>query len=300
MSRSILSRLGAGIVATALVAGGSLLVAGPATAAEPNTITLANTAFQSGAGWGAGIQVTGNDFPATTEVTIFAGIDNGSSGETWGETTVTTDEAGAFTTTFVPEAGPYDVAEDETASVVASYEVEGGDGEVPFVLSNVVELQIAAFVPAAQNVTVDPVCLSGDAVRDPGVLVGATGFGQFEEGITYSVTDAAGNVIPGDDDEPLTADETGSFEPQYLQLFSTAGNIPDGSYTITFVGSVTTAGVFAVGPCDVPVVPAAVSAAPQLANTGSSDAGILVGGSALLLLVGATLVVARRRQNAAA
>lgn len=295
MSRTILSRLGAGLVAAALVAGGSLLVAAPASAAG-ETITVANTAFQSGAGWGEGLKIEGTSFPALTEVTVNAGVGNGQSGDSWGETTVTTDAEGEFSTTFVPEFGPYDVPEGSTAYVAAGY-VDAETEE--FVSSNIVELQIAAFVPAAQNVIIDPICLSGDAVRDPGVTVFATGFGQFEE-ITYDVVDAAGVAVPGDN-STITADETGSVGPAPLSLFSTAGNIPDGVYTITFRGSVTTAGLVTVGNCEVPVAPvepAAVAAAPQLANTGSSDAGILVGGSALLLLVGAALVVARRRQNA--
>ena len=54
MSRTILSRLGAGLVATALVAGGSILVATPAFAADdvvtPNTV-VENT-------WGADGSVT--------------------------------------------------------------------------------------------------------------------------------------------------------------------------------------------------------------------------------------------------
>lgn len=302
MSRTLISRLGAGVIAAALVAGGSLLAAAPATAAEPNTITVANTAFQSGGGWGAGLQIAGADFPASTLITLDVGAVAAATGDTWGETTVTTDASGAFTTTFVPEDGPYDLADGEQAVVVASYVDVETEAKV---FSNVVQLQIAAFVPNAQTVTVDPICLSGDAARDPGVLIGATGFGQFEEGITYSVVDAAGTPVQGAEGQTLTADETGSLAPQPLTLYSTAGNIPDGQYTITFVGSVTTAGVFQVGPCEVAAAPAAVepaaavSASPQLANTGSSDAGTLVGGSALLLLVGAALVVARRRQNAA-
>jgi len=301
MSRTILSRLGAGLVATALVAGGSLLVAAPASAAG-ETITVANTSFQSGAGWGEGLTVAGTSFPLETEVTIQVGVSNGTSGDGWGSTTVTTDGTGAFNTTFVPEFGPVDVSEGFTASVVASYLDPNPEAEEGArIFSNAVPLQIADFVPAAQNVVIDPICLSGDAVRDPGVTVFATGFGQFEE-VSYVVTDAAGNVVPGDD-EPITADETGSVGPAPLSLFSSAGNIPDGVYTITFSSATVaaTAGLITVGNCDVPVAPvepAAVAAAPQLANTGSSDAGILVGGSALLLLVGAALVVARRRQNA--
>jgi LPXTG-motif cell wall-anchored protein len=304
MPRTLLSRLGAGVIAAALVAGGSLLSAAPAMAAEPGTIAVTNTAFQSGAGWGEGIQVSGTSFPASTVLTLNVGVVAGTTGDTWGETTVTTDAAGAFTSTFVPEFGPYDLADGEQAVVVASYVFTEGDIAAT-IFSNVVQLQIGPFVPNAQTVTVDPICLSGDAARDPGVMIGATGFGQFEEGITYSVVNAEGTTVPGAEGKVLTADETGSLPSQALTLYSTAGNIPDGQYTITFVGSVTTAGVFQVGSCEVPaapaaVEPAAVSAAPQLANTGSSDAGILVGGGALLLLVGATLVGARRRQNATA
>lgn len=303
MSRTLISRLGAGVVAAALVAGGSLLAAAPAMAAEPNTITVANTSFQSGAGWGAGLQVAGTDFPASTVVTIHVGAVTTDTGSDWGQTTVTTDASGAFTTTFVPEIGPVDLAADEQAIVLAEYVDAESDATV---FSNVVQLQIAAFVPNAQTVTVDPICLSGDAARDPGVMIGATGFGQFEAGITFSVVDAAGTAVQGAEGQTLTADATGSLPPKALTLYSTAGNISDGQYTITFVGSVTTAGVFQVGPCEVPATPAAVApagvvpASPQLANTGSSDAGALVGGSALLLLVGAALVVARRRQDATA
>ena len=302
MSRSFLSRLGAGLVATALVAGGSLLVAGPASAAG-ETITVANTQFQSGAGWGEGLKIEGTSFPALTEVTVNAGVGNGQSGDTWGTTTVTTNEAGEFSTTFVPEFGPYDVPEGSTASVGASYE-DAETGE--FVGSNIVELQIAAFVPAAQTVVIDPICLSGVDAQTTGVNVSATGFGQFEEGVVYTLTDSNGAQIGAA--EPVGIDETGSVAGT-LTLQTTIDGVPsgpiaDGVYTITFTGSVTTAGLVTIGNCDVPVAPVApaevVPAAPQLANTGSSDAGILVGGSALLLLVGAALMVARRRQNAAA
>lgn len=303
MSRTLISRLGAGVIAAALVAGGSLLAAAPATAAEPNTITVANTSFQSGAGWGAGLQITGAGFPASTPVTIHVGAVTADTGDDWGQTAVTTDASGAFITTFVPEIGPFDLAADEQAIVLAEYVDAESDATV---FSNLVQLQIAAFVPNAQTVTVDPICLSGDAARDPGVMIGATGFGQFEAGITFSVVDAAGTAVQGAEGQTLTADATGSLPPKALTLYSTAGNISDGQYTITFVGSVTTAGVFQVGPCEVPATPAAVApaavvpASPQLANTGSSDAGALVGGSALLLLVGAALLVARRRQDATA
>jgi LPXTG-motif cell wall-anchored protein len=303
MSRTILSRLGAGLVATALVAGGSLLVAAPASAA--NDIVTPNSVVENT--WGTGLTVSG----VATEgdiINVFIIEGNVISPETVSylnedaETQTVAGPGGVYSITFA-----YSEVEGEPNDFAATPEL----GDTPYALigNSAVEvapifvpIAVSEFTPAAQNVIVDPICLSGDAVRETGVSVFATGFGQGEE-ITYAVTDAAGTVVPGDDNT-LVTDGTGSVGPAPLTLFSSAGNIPDGSYTITFTGSVTTAGVFAVGPCDAPVVPvvpaAVVPAAPQLANTGSSDAGILVGGSALLLLVGAALVVARRRTNAAA
>ncbi|MBF4634921.1 LPXTG cell wall anchor domain-containing protein [Agreia pratensis] len=301
MSRSILSRLGAGLVAAALVAGGSLLVAAPASAAG-ETITVANTQFQSGAGWGEGIKVAGTAFPANTVVTVAAGASGTNSGDGYGQVDVTTDGAGAFTATLIPERGPYDLPDGWTASVVASY--TSTDPTVPAgtrIFSNRVELQIADFVPNDFTTTIDPICLSGVEAQTTGVNVSATGFGQFEEGVVYRLTDAAGTQIGAD--EPVDINETGSIAGN-LTLAATLDGVPsgpiaDGVYTITFAGSVTTAGLVTIGNCDV-ATPNDVDPTPQLANTGSSDAGILAGGSALLLLVGAALMVARRRQNAAA
>jgi LPXTG-motif cell wall-anchored protein len=307
MSRTILSRLGAGVIAAALVAGGSLLVAAPASAA--NDVVTPNSVVENTWGTEGVVTITGTGTPG--DELEFDIVDS----NVIADVTKSYLSASAVIDAVVAADGTYSISfslgDTPETSDFSSFPLLG---ETVFAaLVNVTQetepvflpIEVTAFAPAAQNVIVDPICLSGDAVRETGVSVFATGFGQFED-ITYSVTDAAGNVVPGDDNT-LTTDETGSVGPAPLTLSSTAGNIPDGSYTITFVGSVTTAGVFAVGPCEapvapvVPVAPAAVApAAPQLANTGSSDAGILVGGSALLMLVGAALVVARRRQNAAA
>jgi LPXTG-motif cell wall-anchored protein len=297
MSRTILSRLGAGLVAAALVAGGSLLVAAPASAvAGDETLVLANSTYTAGS-WGEGVSFTGANYLPGATVEVGVGVSNGTSGDSYGSIDVVANEAGLISGVLTSDdlAPSTTLQPGFTASAFSSYEIEGE------FFGAAAPIELLPFVPAAQNVIIDPICLSGDAVRDPGVSVFATGFGQFEV-VTYTVTDAAGTVVPGDGNT-VTADETGSVGPAPLTLFSTAGNIPDGVYTITFSGSVTTAGLVTIGGCDVPVVPAApaaVAAAPQLANTGSSDAGILVGGSALLLLVGAALVVARRRTNAAA
>jgi len=295
MSRTILSRLGAGLVATALVAGGSLLIAAPASAvAGDETLVLANSTYTAGS-WGEGVSFTGANYLPGATVEVGVGVGNGNSGDTYGSIEVVATAEGLISGVLTSD----DLRPSTTlqpgfaASAFSNYEIEGE------FFGAAAPIEILPFVPAAQNVIIDPICLSGDAVRDPGVTVFATGFGQFEE-VSYEVTDAAGVAVPGDD-ATVTADETGSVGPAPLTLFSTAGNIPDGVYTITFRGSVTTAGLVTVGNCDVPVVPVVpaevVPAAPQLANTGSSDAGILVGGSALLLLVGAALVVARRRQS---
>jgi LPXTG-motif cell wall-anchored protein len=300
MIRTLISRLGAGLVAATLVVGGSLLAATPASAAGGDeTLVLANTTYTAG-NWGEGISFTGENYTpgATVSVVVFRGEDAAEIETSYAKQDVVADATGTISGSFAPTAirPMAELPEGSHAGVAAVY---ADGGAVTF-------LTILPFVPNAQTVTVDPICLSGDAARDPGVMIGATGFGQFEEGITYSVVDAAGTPVQGAEGRTLTADETGSLPAQPLTLYSTAGNIPDGQYTITFVGSVTTAGVFQVGPCDAPAAPgtvepaavepvAAVSAAPQLANTGTSDAGMVVGGSALLLLLGAALVAVRRR-----
>ena len=61
MSRTILSRLGAGFVATALVAGGSLLVAAPASAA--NDVVTPNSVVENTWGTEGGLTVTGTGTP---------------------------------------------------------------------------------------------------------------------------------------------------------------------------------------------------------------------------------------------
>ena len=304
MSRSILSRLGAGLVATALVAGGSLLVAGPASAA--NDVVTPNSVVENTWGTEGGLTVSGTGVVGDDLV-----VD------------ITTGNTAPFTY-FASQPKNVEVGADGTYSVTFSYTQELNDfaatpelGDTPFAyIQNVTEgsevadvflpIAVTAFVPAPFTTNIDPICLSGVEAQTTGVNVSATGFGQFEEGVVYRLTDSNGAQIGAD--EPVDIDETGSIAGS-LTLQTTIDGVPsgpiaDGVYTITFIGSVTTAGLVTIGNCDVPVAPVApaevVPAAPQLANTGSSDAGILVGGSALLLLVGAALMVARRRQNAAA
>jgi LPXTG-motif cell wall-anchored protein len=309
MSRTILSRLGAGVVATALVAGGSLLVAAPASAA--NDVVTPNSVVENTWGTEGGLTVSGTGTPGDDLLVDITGTDE------------------APFTYFATEDKEVEVAADGTYTVTFAYTEEVNDftstpelGDTPFArIVNVTEgsevedvflpIAVTAFVANDFTTFIDPICLSGVEAQTTGVTVSATGFGQFEEGVVYTLTDSAGTQIG--DAEPVAIDETGSIAGT-LTLATTINGVPtgpiaDGVYTITFTGSVTTAGLVTIGNCDAPVAPvvpaapaapAAVAAAPQLANTGSSDAGILVGGSALLMLVGAALVVARRRQNAAA
>ena len=310
MSRSILSRLGAGLVATALVAGGSLLVAGPASAA--NDVVTPNSVVENSWGHEGTVTVSGQGTPGDT---LSVNLLNGNTPETATESYLSTT---AVTETVVGPDGTYTISFSfpESETDPSDFAATPALGETPyaFIANQTTEaapiflpIEVTAFVLAPFTTTIDPICLSGVDAATTGVNVSATGFGQYEEGVVYRLTDSNGAQIGAD--EPVdNIDETGSVAGSLI-LQTTIDGVPsgpiaDGVYTITFIGSVTTAGLVTIGNCDVPVAPVApaevVPAAPQLANTGSSDAGILVGGSALLLLVGAALMVARRRQNAAA
>jgi len=307
MSRSILSRLGAGVVATALVAGGSLLVAGPAFAA--NDVVNPNSVVENTWGADGSVTVSGQG-TAGDELTVDI-VDSGNIG------TVTKSylSASAVTETTVQADGSYTITfslGDATTSDFSAFPLLG---ETPFaaIVDNTTEaapiflpIEVTAFaVDPNPTTTIVPTCLTGAQAQTDGIEFASTGFAQYEDNVTYSVKDAGGTVVGN---STVAVDGTGTARDA-IRVFTTVngvetGPIADGVYSITVTNG--TVGSFAfvtVGNCDAPVAPAApaaVPAAPQLANTGSSDAGILVGGSALLLLVGAALVVARRRQNAAA
>ena len=301
MSRTILSRLGAGVIATALVAGGSLLAASPALAAG-DTVTP-STVISGTWGTEGGLTVSGT---GTVGDDLIVDITDANTGDY------------GF---FASGEKAVEVGADGTYSVKFNWNEEANDfsrlpapGDTPFALiENVtvgsevapifLPITVTAFAPATADTTIVPSCIGADAAASVGVTATGTGFGQYEPGVLVSITDANGTNFGTN--ENFDADETGSVTVT-SKLFTNLGLIADGNYTIAFSSTVTglvTSDTFKVGACDVatPPAPAAVApAAPQLANTGSSDAGVLVGGSALLLLVGAALVVARRRQNAAA
>jgi LPXTG-motif cell wall-anchored protein len=310
MSRTILSRLGAGVVATALVAGGSLLVAAPAMAADD--VVTPNSVVENTWGTEGGLTVSGTGTPGDDLI-----VD------------ITTGDTAPYSY-FVEDSKDVEVSAEGTYSVTFSWTPELNEftstpevGDTPFALiQNVTEgseiadillpIEVTAFVADPNPVTtIVPTCLTGVEAQTTGVEFASTGYAQFEENVTYSVKDAGGTVVGN---STVEVDQTGTARDA-IRVFTTingveAGPIADGVYSITVTnGTVGSFAFFTVGNCStpapvvpaVPVVPAAVvPAAPQLANTGSSDAGILVGGSALLMLVGAALVVARRRQNAAA
>jgi LPXTG-motif cell wall-anchored protein len=306
MSRTILSRLGAGLVATALVAGGSILVATPAFAADdvvtPNTV-VENTWGADGSVTVSGTGTVGDEL----SVDIVDGGDAGSITKSYLSTL-------AVTETVVQADGSYTITfslGDTETSDFSSFPLLG---ETPFavIFNNTddvdpifLPIAVTAFAADANpTTTIVPTCLTGVQAQTDGVEFAATGYAQYEDNVTYSVKDAGGTVVGNSD---VAVDGTGTARDA-IRVFTTvngveSGPIADGVYSITVTnGTVGSFAFFSVGDCAAPVAPvvpaAVVPAAPQLANTGSSDAGILVGGSALLLLVGAALVVARRRQNA--
>jgi LPXTG-motif cell wall-anchored protein len=311
MSRSILSRLGAGVIATALVAGGSFLAASPALAA--GDVVTPNTVISGTWGTDGGLTVSG--VAAAEGDVLRVNVINNNTGAPG---TLTYLNDAAVTTATAGAGGAYSIrfAYSDIQGQPNDFDALPQPGDTPYVVvlntTNTtvapifLPITVTPFAAKAQSVTILPSCIGADAVKSNGVNIGATGFGQREAGIRFSVVASDGTALPGAEDVVLTADATGSILLEGLKLFSDApdGLVSDGVYTVTFAGSVIPSAKFTVGACATPTTPpapaAVTPAAPTLANTGSSDAGILVGGSALLLLVGAALVVARRRQNAAA
>ncbi|CAD6006870.1 LPXTG cell wall anchor domain-containing protein [Agreia sp. COWG] len=310
MSRTILPRLGAGLVAAALVAGGSLLVAAPASAA--NDIVTPNSVVENTWGADGTITVSGQ---GTVGDALGVDIVDGNTPATFTKSYLSTT---AVTDVVVGANGTYTItfslSNDPATSDFSSFPLLGEtvfaavvNNTVPTAAPIFVPIAVTAFVAATPATNIVPTCLSGTEAATSGVDYSATGYAQGQTDVTYSIQNAAGAVVLNGILDP--ADNTGTVTANFT-VFSTingvqSGPISDGVYTIiTTAGSVSSSGSFIVGDCNapaaVPAAPAAVPAAPQLANTGSSDAGVLVGGSALLLLVGAALVVARRRQNAAA
>jgi LPXTG-motif cell wall-anchored protein len=314
MSRTILSRLGAGVIAATLVAGGSLLVAAPASAANDEVFpksVVENTWGPEGV-----VTITGTGTPG--DELEFDIVDS----NVIADVTKSYLSTSAVIDAVVAADGTYSISfslgDTPETSDFSSFPLLGETVFAALVNSTqetepvFLPIEVTAFVADPNPVTtIVPTCLTGVEAQTTGVEFASTGYAQFEENVTYSVKDAGGTVVGN---STVEVDETGTARDA-IRVFTTingveAGPIADGVYSITVTnGTVGSFAFFTVGNCStpapvvpaVPVVPAAVvPAAPQLANTGSSDAGILVGGSALLMLVGAALVVARRRQNAAA
>jgi LPXTG-motif cell wall-anchored protein len=304
MPRNLFSRLGAAVVATALVAGGSLLAAAPASAADD--IVTPSSVVENTWGPEGSITVSGTGTPGDSLVVSVLDSNDPTVAKSYlansavGEATVLED--GTYSITFSlsddPATSDFWRAPALEDTVFAAVVNQTSDVAPIFL-----PIEVTEFVPNPFSTSIDPICLSGTDAETVGVAVTATGFDQLEQGVTYTLTDAAGTQI-GDAD-PVQVDITGTTGGR-LTLGSTIDGVPsgpiaDGVYTITFHGSVTTAGLVTIGGCEpieAAAVPTAVApATPQLANTGSADAGTLVGGSAFLLLVGAGLVAARRRQS---
>lgn len=293
MSISRLRRLGATLAVTALAAAGTFLIATPANAAG-ESITLANNEFAVG-NWGDGITLTGEGFTPDTVITVGASVGNGSVGEGWGETTTTSDASGAIALTgWIPQNLPGEVPTGWTAQISAF------DAADPEATPAFAELVIGPFVPLPAALTITPTCLTSESAQTEGegLTVVGTGFLSAEQ-VLDSTTGPDGQQFGTTD--TLTADLSGTVSLSYTLSIS-SGTLPAGTYTEYMVGQesgVSISATFTIGDCSAPAeVPAAAAAAPQLANTGSGDAGLLAGGAAALLLAGAVLV-ARRRAVAA-
>jgi LPXTG-motif cell wall-anchored protein len=299
----------------------------PPAQADP-LIESTTTTFAAG-NWGAGITATGSGFvgvPEGTKLTFLAlsgpldegdgpqsdfeslatggmsALADGPEAVLYGQTPVVADASGDFSVTnWVPE----NLATPLPAGNVAFMAVLlDEDGDLTTTADNITgvlgpELTITPFVPLAQSITITPICSSPEGAFTDGIDVVATGFGQGEA-VTDSTGAADGSAVG--DVANGTADLTGTYTGHFTLLTEgsdgTNSPIAAGNYNETVTGAnglvLTTS--FTVGDC---TVPAAVVTTPALANTGSGDAGILIGGSALLLLAGGALVVARRRTAAA-
>jgi LPXTG-motif cell wall-anchored protein len=327
------ARIGIGLAATALIAvsffGGAVaasadepvLTPAPTGTAPlplplplplPDTLVATpvlesdTTTFAAG-DWGDGITATGGGYiglPDGSTLTIIAGsvaADGSAGGPEYGEIAVTPDAAGTVSiSNWIPEnlATTLPAGFEGALFVILDQDGNPTTTDDRSVLAGL-ELTITPFAPLPQSLTITPACSTIDGIATDGIHVKATGFGQFET-LTESTVGPSGEFdVAGDDS---VTDGTGSVEYD-LQLTS---GVQDGEYTHNLLGQtsgVSLSTIFTVGDCTAPAdtdaTPVDTDAAPTLANTGSSDSAILIGGSVLALLAGGALVIARRRTTAA-
>jgi LPXTG-motif cell wall-anchored protein len=198
-------------------------------------------------------------------------------------------------TDWIPDVLPQLPASGLTPVVQVTYELCSGNScefsETADVYANLV---IDPFVPGDPGITITPGCNTVEQIKTDGYTIVVTGLGQFEN-VTDSVVGPDGQQFG--DVAQLQADVNGTATGD----FTLSGDVQLGIYTEKIVRGIEgnevvfASGTFEVGTCAAPA-PAPVPAAPKLAETGSSDGGLLAGGAFTFLLAGTVLMVGRRRR----
>jgi LPXTG-motif cell wall-anchored protein len=294
------TRIAAIAAATAVAAAGLLVVAAPASAAG-ESIVLANDSIHfTENNWGEGISLTGTGFGVAdgNVAHVNVGTLNGPTFTAWNSTPLDIPVVSGGTvavTDWIPDVLPQLPASGLTPVVQVTYELCSGNScefsETADVYANLV---IDPFVPGDPGITITPGCNTVEQIKTDGYTIVVTGLGQFEN-VTDSVVGPDGQQFG--DVAQLQADVNGTATGD----FTLSGDVQLGIYTEKIVRGIEgnevvfASGTFEVGTCAAPA-PAPVPAAPKLAETGSSDGGLLAGGAFTFLLAGTVLMVGRRRR----
>jgi hypothetical protein len=303
MPTTFTTRLAAIAAATAVVAGGALVVAAPASAAGESVVLRSDSIHFTENNWGAGISFTGTGFSVSADdvATVDVGTLDGGVFTAWNTVPLQApiESGGSITVeNWTPDVLPQLPAAGLTPAVRVAYELCSGTScefsETTYAYANFV---VDPFVPGDPGITITPGCNTVEQIQTEGYTIVVTGLDQFENVSDY-VTGPDGEQF-GDIAE-LQADATGTATGD----FTLSGDIQLGIYTEHIVRGIEgdevdfITGTFEVGTCVVPTptTPAVVvPAAPKLAETGSTDGGLLAGGALTFLLAGAVLLVLRRR-----
>lgn len=308
MPTTFTTRLAAIAAATAFAAAGALVIAAPASAAGESVVLASDSIHFTENNWGDGISFTGTGFSVSEDdiATVDVGTLDGPVFTAWNTAPLEAPIAGDGTVVvdgWVPDVLPQLPAAGLTPAVRVSYELCSGTScefaETTYAYANIV---IDPFVPGDPGITITPGCNTVEQIQTEGYSIVVTGLEQFEHVADY-VTGPDGEQF-GDIAE-LQADATGTATGD----FTLSGDIQLGIYTEHIVRGIEgdevnfVSGTFEVGTCVAPPAPTTpavvVPAAPKLAETGTSDGGLLAGGAVTFLLAGAALLVLRRRSATA-
>ncbi|GAB3617354.1 hypothetical protein GCM10027416_19110 [Okibacterium endophyticum] len=304
-----MKRLGGGIAAVGLALGGVAISSAPAMAAPAPeaTIAVADTTFTAGS-WGDGIEVTGEGFPADTDVRVYLGAQGENGGGEIAGVDVTTDADGNLVATIVPDASNPPVSPDENGFPVYAVNYSYQDGEGEYVFGEGVELTILPGTAITGPAEVDP-----QALKD-GVEAQIVGFGD-DSTVSVSL-----EILDPDTNEWTVLSTTNQPVVDGAGAVSVTASYTDGSlieagrsFRVVVTGDTSgavatwyfvTAGAVAPTPVDpapvdpAPTAPVDGGTTPVLAETGANDQGLLVGGGLALFVLAAgaaALMVARRK-----